>query len=157
MRTIRTVLVGGAAVLAVALPVQPATAGCVIAFLCGSTTPTTAPAVTVPPVTLPPATLPPVTAPPTTAPPAARPAAALRAQSARLVSLVNRERAARGLGALAVRSAIASVAEGHSDAMAAKGTIYHNDGYFTTVVRRTLGASALGENVALNPSIDNAH
>lgn len=77
--------------------------------------------------------------------------------AARILSLVNNDRAAAGLGALAPRSPIESIAQGHSRDMAGRKTIWHNDAYFTESTRRSLNARGLGENVAMNSSVDDAH
>lgn len=105
----------------------------------------------------------PVTPP---APPAAVPSApvpvavqkALLPDAAETIRLlVNRERAGAGLPALAASPRIASIASGHSMAMAGRGDIWHNDAYFSAANRRALGAKALGENVAMNATIEDAH
>lgn len=75
----------------------------------------------------------------------------------RMLALVNNERAAHGLGALSMRSDVVGIAAGHSRAMASKRTIWHNDAYFTSSNRSALRAKLLGENVAMNSSVDDAH
>ena len=77
--------------------------------------------------------------------------------AAALLVLVNQDRAQAGLVALESRGAIVAVAAAHSQAMAARGDIWHNDAYFKAATRAALGARALGENVALNGSIEDAH
>jgi uncharacterized protein YkwD len=77
--------------------------------------------------------------------------------TAQLLVLANTERAGAGLPALVARDDVAAIATEHSRQMAEAGDIFHNDGYFTTEVRQRLGAKALGENVALNTSMDDAH
>ncbi len=77
--------------------------------------------------------------------------------ASRLLQLVNRDRAAAGLAPLEGRSGITSIAAGHSQAMARQRTIWHNNAYFTAGTREALRARALGENVALNGSVDDAH
>ncbi|MDP9403901.1 MAG: CAP domain-containing protein [Actinomycetota bacterium] len=77
--------------------------------------------------------------------------------AARILSLVNRDRAAAGLAPLESRGQIVSVAQGHSRDMAGRRTIWHNDAYFTDSTRRSLNARGLGENVAMNSSVDDAH
>lgn len=74
-----------------------------------------------------------------------------------LLALVNAERQAAGLRPLAPHPGIAAIAEGHALQMAARGELFHNDGYFSTDVRRRLGAGALGENVARNTDLEDAH
>jgi uncharacterized protein YkwD len=71
--------------------------------------------------------------------------------------LVNQERAAAGLAPLASRPEIAAYATGQSTAMATRRDIWHNAGYFTSATRKALGAVALGENVAVNGSLEGAH
>lgn len=80
-----------------------------------------------------------------------------RAGAARLLELVNHERAKAGLPGVRTRGAIEEIAWGHSHAMAEAGSIWHNDAYFTSENRRRLGASALGENVAMNTTVEGAH
>ena len=75
----------------------------------------------------------------------------------RLLQLVNQERAAAGLVTLASRPEIAAFSTRHSTAMAGRRTIWHSDSYFTAATRHQLGAQALGENVALNGSLEDAH
>ena len=114
------------------------------------TTPTTAAAlISLPPVTLPPVTLPPVLNPtsPVSAPDAAQ----------HLLDLVNGERQRAGLGALASRDDVVTIALEHSLEMAQKGDIFHSTSYFGPAVRNLLNASARGENVAYNGDIDAAH
>lgn len=77
--------------------------------------------------------------------------------AARLLQLVNRERVAAGLPALEARGEITSIAGGHSRSMASRRSIWHNDAYFTAPTRQSLRAKGLGENVALNASVDDAH
>lgn len=84
-------------------------------------------------------------------------AAVVPGAAERLLALVNAERQAAGLPPLARHPAIAAIAEAHSLAMAARGELFHNDGYFSTSVRREIGAAALGENVAVNGDLDDAH
>ncbi len=81
----------------------------------------------------------------------------VRQAADRLLELVNRDRAAAGLPALAWRDDVRVIAEEHSARMADAGTIWHNDEYFTAQTRQRLGARSLGENVALNPDVDDAH
>lgn len=79
------------------------------------------------------------------------------AGAARLVELANAERRAAGVGELVVRADVASIALDHSRAMAADGNLRHNDAYFAPAMRQQLKAKMLGENVAMNPSVDDAH
>jgi uncharacterized protein YkwD len=85
------------------------------------------------------------------------PAAHRPAAVARLLDLMNGERRRSGLPLFALRADVSAIAARHSEAMAARGTIWHNDGYFTEATRRKLDARLLGENVARNPEIDDAH
>jgi hypothetical protein len=75
----------------------------------------------------------------------------------RLFALVNSERAAAGLPALARRAEVDAIAATHRTAMAAKGDLWHNDVYFSPATHQALGASYLGENVAMNRSIEDMH
>lgn len=77
--------------------------------------------------------------------------------AARLVSLANDERARRGLPDLTVRADVTDIAHGHSRAQAERGTIWHNDAYFSDSMKDRLGARTVGENVAMNSSVDDAH
>lgn len=79
------------------------------------------------------------------------------AGAARLVELANAERRGAGVGELVVRADVASIALDHSRAMAADGNLRHNDAYFAPAMRQQLKAKMLGENVAMNPSVDDAH
>ena len=122
--------------------------------------PTAAP--TAPPVaaTPPPAPAPvaeSVPAPVAAAQPQALPAGDVPEAAATLLALVNQERAGARLAALESRDAIIAIAAGQSRAMAGRGDIWHNAGYFTTATRSALGARGLGENVAMNGSIEDAH
>lgn len=75
----------------------------------------------------------------------------------RLLDMVNSERATAGLAPLAARSDIEAVAQPHTDSMASTGTLAHNDSYFTAANREHLKASHLGENVAVNSDLEDAH
>ena len=75
----------------------------------------------------------------------------------RILALLNNERGAHALPALALRPDVSAISAPHSEAMAAKGAIWHNDGYFTADVKQRLNARLLGENVARNTDIDDAH
>lgn len=156
------------ALLAFALPVlgaaAPASAGCgLLGLQTECSTPTTvAPAPA--PVVAPAAPLAP--AAPAVATPEAAPAPApavgqgiaeVPGAADALLALVNQERAAARLPLLQSRPAIAGVAGGHSRTMAARGDIWHNDAYFTAASRASLAAKALGENVAMNSSLEDAH
>lgn len=104
------------------------------------------------PTTAPPVTTPPATAPPVTTP--AKPAPGMDSTGAlQLLDLVNQARAQAGLGALVMRDDIVSIAVGHSEDMSRQQLLFHNDNYFTSAVRSSLGAGALGENVDMNFNI----
>lgn len=77
--------------------------------------------------------------------------------SERLLRLLNDERAARGLPAATLRDDVREVADGHAAAMARDGELRHNDAYFSDESRRRHRAARLGENVAVNTSIDDMH
>ena len=75
----------------------------------------------------------------------------------RLVELMNAERTQRGLPPLQPRDDVAAIARPHSLAMAEADDIWHNDAYFSAATKRRLGATSVGENVAMNVNIDDAH
>lgn len=114
------------------------------------TTPTTQPT---PPAPTPPAPAPAPAPPPAPAPAAFDPAAAAQ----RILDLSNAERAAVGLGPMVMRDDVVAIARGHSTAMAAAQSIWHNEQYLTTEVRTALGAGMLGENVGMGGSVDSIH
>lgn len=93
----------------------------------------------------------------TPAPAPPPPAAPTAATADRLLQLVNEARSGAGLAGLSVNSRAASIAAGHSLAMAQRGDIFHNPAYLTAATRSSLGARALGENVAMNGSVEAAH
>ena len=101
----------------------------------------------------------PAPAPPPPAPsaPVAAGRSAVPAAADRLLQLVNEARSGAGLAGLTISSRAASIAAGHSMAMAERGDIYHNPAYLTAATRSSLGARALGENVAMNGSVEAAH
>lgn len=74
-----------------------------------------------------------------------------------LLRLLNEERERHELPPLSPRADVEEIASGHSRRMADEGELRHNDEYFTAASRRRLGAQRLGENVALNESIEDAH
>jgi uncharacterized protein YkwD len=111
---------------------------------------------TAPQVTTPPATVPPPPAPVASTP--AKPAAGVdSAGAAQLLDLVNQARTQAGVGPLIMRDDIVSIAVGHSQDMARQQLLFHNDNYFTSGVRSSLGAGALGENVDMNYNIPAVH
>ena len=75
----------------------------------------------------------------------------------RLLELVNAERTSRGLQALSLRADVVAIANPHSTAMASRRTIWHNDAYFAPSTRSSLSAKLLGENVAMNANLEDAH
>ncbi|HEX9970201.1 MAG TPA: CAP domain-containing protein [Acidimicrobiales bacterium] len=75
----------------------------------------------------------------------------------RILALMNEERRSRNLPLFSVRADVSATSSKHSEAMAAGGTIWHNDAYFTAANKKRLDAALLGENVARNPEIDDAH
>lgn len=148
--------------LAAEAPASAATSCGFLGLFCQAPPTTTAP-VTVSPVTVPPVTVPVVEVPPVsvTLAPAPAPAGLGIGEEAgaadRLLALVNAERAAAHLPLLELRPAITAIAAGHSVEMATRADIFHNLAYFTSATRARLSASALGENVAVNGSLENAH
>lgn len=99
-----------------------------------------------PPLPIPTTTTTPPTPPPDTA-----------AAARRLLVLVNQERTRRGLPALVRRGDIDAIGVGHSQNMAARRQLWHNDAYFTKATKDSIGAQYQGENVAFNPSIEDMH
>jgi uncharacterized protein YkwD len=75
----------------------------------------------------------------------------------RLRSLMDADRRSRNLGTLASRSALSEIAVAHSRSMAERGELRHNDDLFTPATKARLGLRLVGENVASNVSIDDAH
>lgn len=74
-----------------------------------------------------------------------------------LLQLVNRERAAVGAPPVALRDDLVSLAAGFSRQMAAERNLRHNADFLTPASAARLGASKLGENVAVEPTVDTAH
>jgi hypothetical protein len=68
--------------------------------------------------------------------------------AARLLELINADRAAAGLGLLRSQGELSRIANEHSQRMAAAGSIWHNDALFTPAVKQLVGAVSVGENVA---------
>ena len=145
----RTVVIGGlagAAALAV-LFLSPAKAeACPLLSKCESPPTTQGNPPTPPPLPIPTTT--------TTRP---KPAPDTAAAARRLLVLVNQERKARGLGALARRGDVDAIAVGHSKNMEARRELWHNDAYFTKATKDRLGAKSVGENVAMNGSVEDMH
>ena len=80
-------------------------------------------------------------------------ASAYSSAESRLVSLVNAERAERGLARLSIASDLMSVAHRHAAEMASRRSIYHNSS-LTSDVR---GWRAIGENVGRGPTVSSVH
>ena len=80
-----------------------------------------------------------------------------RAAALRILELVNRDRAQAGLPALADRADGTAVAAAWSASMAQAQRLSHSDDYFSRESHQRLNAKALGENVARNGSVDDAH
>lgn len=97
----------------------------------------------------------PESAPPESASPA--PGTVDQQAASRLLALINDERRKAGVPPLSPRADVEEIAVSHSKQMAAAGRIWHNDDYFTPGTRADLGARSLGENVAFNGSVDDAH
>jgi len=73
---------------------------------------------------------------------------------ARFVQLINQERADAGLSPLRSVSALATVAERHSERMRRDADIYHNSNLANEITGRWTGA---GENVGVGFDVDNLH
>lgn len=80
-----------------------------------------------------------------------------RVAAGQLFVLINTERSDAGLAPLVPSSDATEVAEAWSQFMSDINDLAHNDGWFTTETRQRLGAGALGENVATNADIADAH
>lgn len=70
-----------------------------------------------------------------------------------LVSLINQERASRGISRLSVRSDLTSAARRQADAMADAGSIFHSSNLGGAVS----GWTMIGENVGTGTSVDQVH
>jgi Cysteine-rich secretory protein family len=70
-----------------------------------------------------------------------------------MLSMVNAERAAAGVGAVQQTGWAHSVAQQHSQDMAAAGDIWHNIAGFIDQGRAAMGATYLGENVAMDSTL----
>ena len=80
-----------------------------------------------------------------------------RAAALRILELVNRDRTNAGLAPLADRSDVTAVAASWSAYMAQQQALSHSDDYFSADSHKRLSAKALGENVARNGNVDDAH
>jgi hypothetical protein len=72
---------------------------------------------------------------------------------AQMLSMINAERAAAGVGAVQQIAWAHSVAQQHSQDMAAAGDIWHNVAGFIDQGRAAMGATYLGENVAMDSTL----
>jgi uncharacterized protein YkwD len=113
------------------------------------------------PTTVPPA--PPITSPPapTVAPPPPTPAPAAAAidpnqAATEFFDDTNAARADAGLPRLTWRADAATLAVAHSVEMAQQGSIWHGN-FVTAATLHSLGASALGENVAMGQAVAQIH
>lgn len=80
-------------------------------------------------------------------------ASALTSAESKFVSLINKERSARGRQPLQVASDLVSNARTHSDRMAAKGEIFHN----SNLSKQISNWFVLGENVGMGPDVGSLH
>lgn len=96
----------------------------------------------------------PAPAPALVAPPAPAPESN-ESLEARMLDLLNAERAAAGLPLLALESWAQSAARGQSERMAAAMDLWHNMVYMKTG-RGAMGATLLGENVAMATTVEAA-
>lgn len=80
-----------------------------------------------------------------------------RAAAIRILELVNRDRGRAALPALAERADVLAVAASWSTTMAQARALSHNDDYFSAASIERLNAKSLGENVARNGDVDDAH
>lgn len=94
---------------------------------------------------------------PSTTPTTTAPQMSSSEAAARLLSLLNGERAAAGLTPFTMRADVTEIAAGWTTTMAERSHLAHNDAYFTKETRRRLDAVLLGENVAYDGSVDAAH
>ena len=98
-----------------------------------------------------------VASPSTTSAPRPAPTMTGAQAATRLLTLVNQERTERGLPPVEARNDVSSIAMRWSAAMARRGELSHNDGYFSRDTRRKLDARVLGENVARAADVESAH
>jgi uncharacterized protein YkwD len=148
MRRWRAVLlITGSALVAPFVTAAPAHAA-LCWFGCPKpTTTTTAPR---PPAPTPP---PPSPTPPPPAPaPVPASLVSLPDVAQRFLDLTNGERAAAGIGPMAMRADVVPMALGHSLEMAQQGTIWHGS-FVTEGTLHTLNAQSIGENVGMGESV----
>lgn len=74
-----------------------------------------------------------------------------------LLALVNQRRRALGMRALTVDPRLAAAARRHTEQMAARGALRHNDALFTDASHKALRMTSLGENVGWNYSVTAQH
>ncbi|HVF33049.1 MAG TPA: CAP domain-containing protein, partial [Acidimicrobiales bacterium] len=77
--------------------------------------------------------------------------------AAELLLLANADRALAGLPVLLARDDLTAHALEHSRRMAEAGDIWHDDAYFSAGSKARFRARTVGENVALNRSLADAH
>jgi uncharacterized protein YkwD len=118
-------------------------------------TPTAIPPTTIPPTSIPPTAVPPTTIPPTVAPPptvAAICPVTNTSYEARVIELINIERANAGLSALSAQGQLGSAAQLHSIDMACNNYFSHTglDGSSSgdRAQRQGYGSGFVGENIA---------
>ena len=74
-----------------------------------------------------------------------------------MLALINAERARAGAAPLAMHEPARVVAASWARSMQAVRQISHNDAYFSAASKRATGATIVGENVAMDNRIDDAH
>lgn len=146
-------LAAGMAGAWVLLTAQPAAADSHPCLLCPAPPPSS------PPTTQPPPPPPPPPAPPAEPPPEAGPGPARDVAGApeRMLGLINAERAKVGARPLIAHEPVRRIAAAWSRKMLSDRYISHNDEYFSAKTRSELGATALGENVAMDMNVEDAH
>src|SRR5262245_28275006 len=82
---------------------------------------------------------------------------AVREAPARIMTLINRDRAAAGLTPLGNHPAAQRIADGWSRQMAAAGQLAHNDRFLSLRSLAQLRATMVGENVAVAGSLERIH
>lgn len=160
-RTLGRILLTSLLALGATLPAAATAAGCDagISLACTGLVPPADPAPDPEPAP-PPDPAPPQPEPepaPTPSGPATEEGTTVEHAIERLRTLIDAERRTHGLGDLASRSDLSAVAATHSRSMAERGELRHNDDLFTAATKDRLGLRLVGENVAANGSIDDAH
>jgi uncharacterized protein YkwD len=87
----------------------------------------------------------------------ARPTGDRSGPAGRLLELINRDRTAAGLAPLALRNDLGGIAAWFSGRLAQEGGLRHNQGFLSAPSLARLGATKLGENVAVDQSPESAH